>query len=645
MKKTLNLLMVMLLTLAAGSFLMMGCSNPTDGSPGLTGGAGAPGTAALTGTISATGLQSVVDSGKPIVIVGPATIGAGYVDLKGVTITVAASLTVNSGAVLNAIGANFLIDGGSMIVASGAIIIIPQTAPGWVDDPFISIASGTLAADVPSGDIAGTAGNILAVRDYTLTDTPADIPAAKRVAVYGTLTIPSTAEEPAGYISAIGKVDFTGDNSALTTGRVNFTYATITTSKAGGVTISTSGAFSGSFDIESGKDITLEDVIVYASVSGAGTLKLSKAVVAAQIGGTGNVAFTGTTVNAPTSLVAAISASATFSSTVGFSGASSSVLGTVTFADNVTIGAEAVTVSNATFTSGKTLTFGGAGVLTIPVGGAVKVGSDTVLSAYDISGYGISLSIGGTAGVLAFGSNKIRAGTAAVTVGGTYVAAILSGELDTAEANGIVLSVPLALVDGAKLTTSSTGTIDFAGYNFSGVGSWTASFAEEAPSDAVIFLDGDAIIGTTPSQEPVAGVLTASSTSPTLTVPAGSGSPNVVALSSVEIALAGNGAKVGTLVLGWHATEMGVIVFQEGSKISTALAAATVKSTLLSTLGAIGTKLELYSTAASGGTKFGYIAPAADTTETQYGDASSTVWTAPTSSADATIDGSTVVNS
>jgi hypothetical protein len=190
MKKTLNLLAVMLLTIAAGSFLMMGCSNPTDGSAGAN---GAPGSAQFSGSESPEFLASLykrtnvvylvgdltgtgvytVPAGKTMAIVGNATIGNtaainaynGYLDVSD-----ADSITVTSGGALGALIVNPSYRDAVVAKTIGSVPSYLNVSAGLPDDPITedvvvvggfpsAIVTATSSDGIKAGDLAAFSGS------------------------------------------------------------------------------------------------------------------------------------------------------------------------------------------------------------------------------------------------------------------------------------------------------------------------------------------------------------------------------------------------------------------------------------------------------------------------------------------------------
>jgi hypothetical protein len=145
MKKALNLLTVMLLTLVAGSFLMLGCSNPTDGSPGLPGSIGSPGVATFSGGPPEL-LEAYFENANIVYLVNGLASGT-YTVPAGKTLAIVGNVNLGTAAI-NAFYGNLDLSDAGVITGSGVLIV----APGVRDD--VILKSGT-AAVPPYLELAG----------------------------------------------------------------------------------------------------------------------------------------------------------------------------------------------------------------------------------------------------------------------------------------------------------------------------------------------------------------------------------------------------------------------------------------------------------------------------------------------------------
>jgi hypothetical protein len=636
MKKTLELLAVMVLFIVAGSFLMLGCSNPADGAPGI-GITGAPGAAVVTGTISPSGLQALVDSGKPIVIAGPTTVSPGYVDLKGASISIEASLTLSAGTVLKTLTANITIgDGGNFLIPAGSMVIITAAEPAWLSKA--NAASGTTAEDttLDANGVPVSTKSVIALANWTVSDDAGDVPSNRRFVVYEKLTITEDSVAPDGNISAVGTIEFTGDNDdVLPSANVVFPYATITSTKAVTITTGNPGGINFiSFDIASGKDITVKDLTLSATVKGEGVLKLSGAVTQASLGGNGKVEFTESPAFTAASMFGA--GLTTFNKDVDSTNAILGFSGPVVFKGDLTraTGGQYSFNSEATFATGKKITLGGTDGVTLGEKASFKVGDDTVLAVWDfdeVSPMPDTVAIVPADGaVLTFEAKKVTVDTAAIAVSGT-AGLIVGGELAT-EVAANTIGVPLILGLEAKLSNNATGTIVLNGaVTLSGNGSWTNGdkavivFTTE-PDGLGIYSFGED--GEELAEDADGGTLTADGT-PVIAL-AGAGKTLAIG-SKTEIALKGVAATaVGTISVGYNTSQNSILFAGPGAKISTAVPNATVKVTapagdFAADSGEVGDKLEVYSTAASGAVNLGSITPAANTSEAEFGDGSTAI--------------------
>jgi hypothetical protein len=215
MKKALNLLTVMLLTLVAGSFLMLGCSNPTDGSPGLPGSIGSPGVATFTGG-SPELLEAYFENANIVYLVNG--LGAGvYTVPAGKTLGIVGDVTLNNAAI-NALNGNLDLSDAGVITGNGVLIV----APGVRDD--VLLKSGT--ATVPSYlNLAGGVPETPASGDVVVLELPGEIDSETDLGDIATGTIYVIGDVSVDADTAVVIDDFMALSNLLASGSGGLTMA------------------------------------------------------------------------------------------------------------------------------------------------------------------------------------------------------------------------------------------------------------------------------------------------------------------------------------------------------------------------------------------------------------------------------------
>jgi hypothetical protein len=203
------------------SLSFFGCESATDGAAGAAGAPGEPGLGFVSGPVTADGLQAVIDgavaAGATVYLDNITLSTAGPVDFKTVKARIIGDFkTATSGiTVINAIEAAVEFAAGAKIAGDGVIVGASEVFTGTTAPNATVVAP---ADGLPTTAEEVTAlGGVTAVKDLELTS-ELTIPAGLKVAVYGTLTINGTADEPSGGygdgIAAIGTVLVTKDNTA-----------------------------------------------------------------------------------------------------------------------------------------------------------------------------------------------------------------------------------------------------------------------------------------------------------------------------------------------------------------------------------------------------------------------------------------------
>jgi hypothetical protein len=385
--------------------------------------------------------------------------------------------------------------------------------------------------------------------------------------------------------------------------------------------------------------------IAELATPGAGKLVLPAAAVTftATAGG-GKIAY------------AAAPASLTLSSTTGLTYVGNlSVTGAVSLAGNLTVTGTATLGGTLTNTAEAVATFNGAttvtGVVTPGTGGLTIAGTGVVrLEELPVISTN-ALSIGNTAGVFIAGA--LATGSSSNTVTLTN-AVFQSGNatpisLTSASGSGITLLAgdALALNTDDTIVIANSGAITLGtGAEISGAGTWTAASGEDeylaiaVVDETTAFIGASLADGTTGAE---VGTLTASAGTPAITVKA---EGTLVIGPRTTVALGGDNAKVGSIVLTHDSTAARIVFAGAGAKISTALTSGNTKVTdtiaggIKANSGAVGNKLEVYSTAANGSDlKLGSIVPASDATF----NGTDNVITGPTAAANTSIDGTLTV--
>jgi hypothetical protein len=324
-----------------------------------------------------------------------------------------------------------------------------------------------------------------------------------------------------------------------------------------------------------------------------------------------------------------------------------------------------LTAANATFPKLTTLTvnpkatlIAGAAALhttntatvTVGEGGSATLGTINKLGASSV-GAGAALNAAATN----FDENaKLTVGAGAAVNGITFPAATnvtaLAEDAPTIDSitvpAGKTLTVPndktlTVKADGAvtlaktgALETESNGKVVFGLTTFSGVGTWTASVtasqttATDYTGVAITSAAGGATIAATGGSTG-AGVLTAGGTSPTITQAAGA--DNVLTIgANTTVALGGDGAEVGKIVLTGAAANPGKLTFANAgssdvgtSLVSTGATGADNKVTGTVSAPAGGTAIVWYAANATTGGKWSKVG-ASNTTNSLVGGAADT---------------------
>jgi hypothetical protein len=146
MKKPLKILTVMVLAILTGSFLMMGCSNPADGSPGLPGGAGSPGVATFPGGGSPELLEAYFKSAN-VVFLEDDLSGSGVYEVPaGKTLAIVGKPALTGGAAINAFYGNLDITDAVLGFGSGGVIIVSPAQKDAVEDLSAATVPAYVAA-------------------------------------------------------------------------------------------------------------------------------------------------------------------------------------------------------------------------------------------------------------------------------------------------------------------------------------------------------------------------------------------------------------------------------------------------------------------------------------------------------------------
>ncbi|MDR0637796.1 MAG: hypothetical protein LBG27_02655 [Spirochaetaceae bacterium] len=274
------------------SLFLIGC--PTDPESGVAGAPGSVGTTQLSANITAASLQGIVDRGGPILISGSVEIGAGYVDLKGASITVDGALTFASDSFVNARSAKVAIGAGSIDIQN-AVIFPPAGTSVW-DSAANTGSSGKLAPLVSVADFAAAAGSgAYAVQDVTV--------------------------DASGNIGGTAKATVLGSKTVYILGTLTNADATLDLSTATGV--KPLGSISSSANIKLAATTLLGNL----TVTGAATLTTTNAVdvKGTLTTGTGAVTLGGNLTVGGNAVIGGALAGPTSSATITFNGATASI--------------------------------------------------------------------------------------------------------------------------------------------------------------------------------------------------------------------------------------------------------------------------------------------------------------------------------
>jgi hypothetical protein len=505
-----------LLAVLSAVLIFTGCANPADGSDGAPGaaGEGTPGVEGpagpsyFSGPHTTAGIQDAIDSGAPVVFAGVTQNDAGTVIIpagRNVKLVGTAAYTTADGGAL-------VVEALSSVTGSGTLVASNNSGSHVI---------------VPAGVSASANGSGVVAR---IQDGSEDIKPDTVFAVKGPVTISGTATsttnvlntELTGTLYVLGDVEV----KAAITGKLNAT---------------------GKATFNTAPQTALAGLI-------AGSVESSVAITGAS--------------NADITVTGELKTTATAAVTLAGTGALDA--GSLDLAGNLTTGTGAVTVKGAsvlggnvsrtsgaysfggdvTIANSKTITLTSTDKVTLKNGAAIKVGSDTVLSAPN--GDVVITPVTGAVLTATEATKKIAVGTAGIAFTGTLA---VSGELE-ANAKDITVTSEkgiLAINAGGKVTTK--GAVDAGaiilggstnGVTLTGAGSWTAGgstvYLTQTDTDkATIYKTGTAAA----TLNAVAGG------TPTITVLAGSVAANVLTLGpGVTIDVKGtNAAKVGAVVL------------------------------------------------------------------------------------------------
>ncbi|MDR0639289.1 MAG: hypothetical protein LBG27_10405 [Spirochaetaceae bacterium] len=596
------------------SLFLIGCG----GEDGVLGPTGSDAPIYLSGEQTFEGINHALASGAPVVFAGVVQSNNGTVIIpagKGVTLVgdpaysagsgISATLIVSDGASISSASTGKIAKGNgtALAVVAPESVLSVRVTPGAglttypvynsVEDVATAGGGGTTVAVTGPVSVVGTgtsAGKTITAADLTSV--------TALFYVVGDLTVSADLTTTPLYVT--GKTTFTAAQTAL-------------------------------------KALTAGSVESSAAITGTSN---------ADITVTGELKTTGTTSN-----VALTGSGALTAGSLNLSGNLTTVTGTVTVKGASVLGGDITRGTSGayhfggdvTIADGKKIALTSTDTLTLAGGASIKAGANTVLSA---SGGDVAITPA-TGAVLtaAAASKKIGVSTAGIAFTGTLV---VSGELE-ATAKPITVTTGtgiLAVAPGGKITTTGAtdaGAILLGGaansVTLTGAGSWTAggsrvNLTQTAANAVSITKTGSA-----------AATFTASGT-PTITVLGGDGSANVLTLGGgTEIALGGNGTKVGAISVVNNDTASKILFAAAGAKISTGLAAATTKVTtvaggITANSGTVGSKLEVFSTGASGSSlKLGSIIPASDANF----DGTDNVLTGPSATAATSIDGALTV--
>jgi hypothetical protein len=605
-----------LLAVLSAVLIFTGCANPADGSdgaPGGTGGTGekgADGPSYLSGPHTTAGIQDAIDSGVPVVFAGVVQSDSGVV-------------TIPAGRNVKLVG-----DAAYSVITSktATLIVTDSTAILPTSTGKIAKGAGDLTVVAPQSVLsASVASDVIPVTIYNsfeeIEGTPTTLALAGPVEIVSSGTSSGKTIKAGdlstvtGQLYVVGELTVSADltiTPLYVTGKAKFD----TTSQTGIKSV-TAGSVESSVAITgaSNADITVTgELKTTAAVTLAGTGKLDA--------GSLNLAGNLTTATGAVTVKGA--------SVLG--GNVSRTSGVYSFGGDVTIA------------DGKSITLTSTDTVTLAKGAAIKVDSDTVLSAPN----GDVVITPVTGAVLTAASKKIAVGTAGIAFKGTLA---VSGELEANAKDITVTSVTgiLAINADGKVTTKGAATAGAIilgdatnGVTLTGAGSWTATGSTvtltQTGADA-------ATIGKTGS---AAATLTASGTAPAINVLVGSTGANVLTIGGgTEIALAGTSSKVGSIVLTNSSDKQGDILFAGvGAKISTGNTATAIVGNvaggIVANSGTVGSELEVYSSATSGSSlKLGSIVPVSGAL---FGGTNNKI-TGPTGTDDTTISSELTVTS
>ena len=549
------------------------------------------------GAVTAAELQTAIDAavadGRTLELSG-ITLTAGSVNLKTASVKIAGTLTLGNNAIIAAAEANVTFADDATVSGDATNVI--------VGDPTVfttAKAPGVVVVEPAAGGTLPTTGGVTAVKDLTLTATAGDVISGLTVYVYGTLTVDAASVAPTGTVKAIGTVSVSGTNSvALAGATVDIAGATLTNSAAAEVTLPADVAVKA---IAVGStDLTITGVSTGLTVgsitNGGGNLKLATASSIIKQAGDDDATFTfgaanqvlvkpaladsTLTLGGATTLVGALSLGDTAKVELGAS------------ATLITAASDAITVGD----SGGTFTPTGAGV-TFPAGTEFDGATKTVTLG------SAGITIGGSTTTFEVNKSGILKGkivldntTDSVTLDKAVITGAASAAVTFTKSGavvGLAAGTSLALEDEGAITTAGGGKVTAGATEFSGVGTWTASFtgtAGAATVDITSAATGATIAFNANNGNATAGALTASGTNPTITQDDGSGNELVIG-ANTEIALGGEGAVVGSIVLTGASSDPGKLTFTAygssdvgTSLVTTGNSAATTKVTGLTTV-------------------------------------------------------------